>query len=145
MSDGHRSSSLFENVTNMKSVHSPVHPGKILQEYLGSHSVSEVAKVLGVHRTTLARVLSGNTGISLDLSIRLGMALGTAPDFWVDLQMKYDLYQSLQQKRPNIRRLGKEPIKDRSVRALKGMFVPPKGRNVSIEDMRIGSDRHHPT
>jgi plasmid maintenance system antidote protein VapI len=90
-------------------------------------------------------VLSGNTGISLDLSIRLGMALGTAPDFWVDLQMKYDLYQSLQQERPNIRRLGKEPIKDRSVRALKGMFVPPKGRNVSIEDMRIDSDRHHPT
>lgn len=121
----------------MKTTPSPPHPGKILREYLGGSSITEAAKALGIHRTTLTRVLSGNAGISPELAIRLGMALGTSPDLWAGLQLKYDLYQATRLKRPKIGHLRTAPIKDRSVRELKGMFSPPTGRKVSIAHMRI--------
>lgn len=120
----------------MKHRHTPSHPGEVLGEYLGDISVAEAARALGVSRTTLSRILAGTSGISPGMSIRLGLALGTPLELWAGLQLKFDLHQAAKLKRPKIKRIATR-IKDQSVLALKGMFVPPAGAKVSIEDMRV--------
>lgn len=120
----------------MNRRHAPPHPGEVLREYLGDIPIAEAARALGVGRTTLSRILSAASGISPDMSIRLGLALGTSPELWAGLQLKFDLHRAAKLKRPKVKRLAIQ-IKDKSVLELKGMLVPPPGVKVSIEDMRV--------
>ncbi|ALK30842.1 HigA family addiction module antitoxin [Burkholderia plantarii] len=80
----------------MTSMHNPAHPGLVLREYLGDLSVTMVAERLGITRAALSRVLNGRAGISPDMAVLLGAALGTSPDMWVIMQARYDLWQAQQ-------------------------------------------------
>jgi len=75
----------------------PVHPGRIVRhdclEPLGL-SVTEGAKVLGVTRQTLNNVISGKSGISPAMAIRLSKAFGSTAETWVRMQAAYDLAQA---------------------------------------------------
>jgi addiction module HigA family antidote len=75
-------------------MHNPAHPGKILAYYMAEHSVTGPA---------LSRVLHGRTGVSADMALRLGEALGTEPDLWLRLQMQRDLWEASQKKRPKVK------------------------------------------
>jgi addiction module HigA family antidote len=61
----------------------PVHPGRIVRhdclEPLGL-SVTEGAKVLGVTRQTLTKILNAKSGISPHMAIRLTKAFGSTPE-----------------------------------------------------------------
>lgn len=74
----------------------PPHPGRSIQqncvEALGL-TVTETAKVLGVARHTLSRVLNGHAAISPEMAIRLEKAGWSNADFWLRLQTAYDLAQ----------------------------------------------------
>ena len=72
-------------------MHNPPHPGLVLREYLGDMAVSAAAAHLRVTRVTLSRVLNGKAGISASMALRLGAALGTSPDLWINMQSQYDL------------------------------------------------------
>ncbi len=89
----------------MNRMHNPPHPGELVREYLGDITVTEAALKMGVNRVTLARIVTGVSGISADMAYRLGQALGTSPELWAGLQTQFDLYQAGQQKRPPIERL----------------------------------------
>ncbi|WP_333987210.1 HigA family addiction module antitoxin [Providencia huaxiensis] len=89
----------------MSKMHNPVHPGIVLREYLEGISVTEAAKALEVTRTTLSRILNGNSGISADMAIRLEMALGASAEMWVEMQAQYELWQASLEKRPTIKPL----------------------------------------
>ncbi|MDV2441384.1 HigA family addiction module antitoxin [Acinetobacter gerneri] len=78
------------------------HPGELLKEYLDEISVTDAAKALGVTRANLSRILNGHTGISADMAMRLSLALDTSPEFWLNLQVQYDLWIASQQERPEI-------------------------------------------
>jgi len=75
----------------------PPHPGLSVRlnclEPLGL-SVSEGAKVLGVSRTTLSRLVNEHTGISPEMAIRLSKAFGSTPGAWIRLQAAYDIAQA---------------------------------------------------
>jgi len=77
----------------------PPHPGSSIKdaclEPLGL-SVTEAAKVLGIARHTLSRVLNGHAGISPDMAIRLEKAGWSNADHWLRLQTAYDLAQARQ-------------------------------------------------
>jgi addiction module HigA family antidote len=75
-------------------MYNPPHPGSVLRDYLGSVSVTETAKHLGVSRVTLSRVLNRGAGISADMALRLSEALGTSPELWTGMQAQYDLWQA---------------------------------------------------
>ncbi len=77
----------------------PPHPGEVLREFLGDISVSVAAAHLGVSRATLSRVLNGHHGISARMALRLGEALETTPESWLDMQLKYDLAQASTERR----------------------------------------------
>ncbi len=80
-------------------MHNPPHPGSVLREYLGSVSVTDAAKHLGVTRVSLSRVLNGAAGVSADMALRLSGALGTSPELWMGMQSQYDLWQAWQASR----------------------------------------------
>jgi addiction module HigA family antidote len=44
----------------------------------------------------LSAVLNGRAGVSADMALRLSVALGTRPDFWLRLQMQRDLWVAKQ-------------------------------------------------
>jgi addiction module HigA family antidote len=77
-------------------IFNPAHPGEVLRDYLGEMSVGEAASRLGLTRAHLSRVLNGHAGITANTSLRLSAALGTSPDFWLKMQMQYDLWLELQ-------------------------------------------------
>lgn len=87
----------------MNRMHNPAHPGLVLREYLEGVSVTEAATALGVTRTTLSRILNGNSGISADMALRLEAALSTSAEMWIGMQTQYDLWIASQTERPEIK------------------------------------------
>ena len=76
---------------------SPPHPGRsIKQNCLDplALSVTEGAKVLGVARHTLSRVLNGHAAVSPEMAIRLEKAGWSSAEFWLRRQTSYDLAQA---------------------------------------------------
>lgn len=72
----------------------PVHPGEILRdeflEPLGL-SVYRAAQALKVSRPRLNEIVLGRRGVTTDTALRLGRYLGVTPEFWINLQTRYDL------------------------------------------------------
>ena len=71
----------------------PPHPGRSIRESclkpLGL-GVADAAKVLGVARPTLSRVLDGHAAISPEMAIRLEKAGWSNAEFWLRRQEAYD-------------------------------------------------------
>jgi addiction module HigA family antidote len=85
----------------------PAHPGALLKddlEALGT-SIANAAKALGITRQQLYRVTRGECAISPSMAVRLEKALGGAADFWLRMQMAYDLSLARQEKIGRVERL----------------------------------------
>jgi len=86
----------------------PTHPGEILlHEFLDPLGITQVdlAAHIGVPVQRVNEVVRGKRGITSETAWLLSGALGTTPEFWINLQSQHDLARS----RPTrtIRRLGK--------------------------------------
>ena len=72
----------------------PPHPGWTIKDACLEPlalSVTDGARVLGVARHTLSRVINGHSGISAEMAIRLEKAGWSTADHWLRLQTAYDL------------------------------------------------------
>lgn len=72
----------------------PVHPGEILKhEFLDELGMSagQLAKHIHVPRTRIERLIKEETPVTTDTAARLAKAFNTTPEFWLNLQMAYDL------------------------------------------------------
>ena len=72
----------------------PVHPGEILRnEFLTPMEISVygLAKAIKVSRPRLNDVVRGHRAVTIDTALRLGRNFGTTPEFWINLQTRYDL------------------------------------------------------
>jgi addiction module HigA family antidote len=75
----------------------PPHPGHSIKDACLDPvhlSVTEGAKVLGVARHTLSRVINGHAGITPEMAIRLEKAGWSNADHWLRLQTAFDLAQA---------------------------------------------------
>ncbi|RDC63621.1 HigA family addiction module antitoxin [Adhaeribacter pallidiroseus] len=79
-------------------MHNPPHPGEILREYINglNKTVTEVAAALESSRKHLSLILNGHTGISTKMARKLSVAFSTTPEFWLNLQKNYELWQARQ-------------------------------------------------
>jgi addiction module HigA family antidote len=79
----------------MLRMKNPAHPGELIRETLAELgvSVSEAAKVLGITRQQLHNVISGRSGVTAEMAVRLEKALGSTADTWLHMQMNYELAQ----------------------------------------------------
>ena len=81
------------------AMHNPPHPGEfIIEVYLEPNKLSgrELAAKLAVAASTLNRILTGASGISPEMALRLSKALGRSPESWLAMQYNYDLWQAKQ-------------------------------------------------
>jgi addiction module HigA family antidote len=72
----------------------PTHPGEFLrEEYLKplDMSAGALARLCGVPRTRIERIASEKLGITGDTAIRLGHVLRTTPEFWMNLQRRFEI------------------------------------------------------
>jgi addiction module HigA family antidote len=88
-----------ELMVTRKPSRPPTHPGEILREDVLPSlrlSVAEAARQLRVTRQTLHRILSGASGITPEMAVRLGRFCGNDPGFWLRMQQAYDLWHAEQ-------------------------------------------------
>jgi len=86
----------------------PPHPGETIKEDilepLGM-SVNQMAKALGITAARLNDIVRGKRGITANTALRLARYLGTSPDFWLGLQLEYDLRLAKQTEQKEIERV----------------------------------------
>jgi addiction module HigA family antidote len=72
----------------------PIHPGEVLsEEFLKPMGLSQnrLALALGVPARRINEIVLGKRGISADTALRLSAYFGNSADFWLGIQMDYDL------------------------------------------------------
>lgn len=75
----------------------PSHPGEILlEEFLKPLDVSQVAFAdhLGVPVQRINELVRGKRGVTPETAWLLAGALGTTPEFWINLQANHELAKS---------------------------------------------------
>jgi len=80
-----------------RMIRRPTHPGNIIKEdYLLplSITIKDMADTLGVSRKTLSKIINEKGAITPDMALRLSRAFDTTPEFWLNLQKNYDLWQA---------------------------------------------------
>ncbi len=87
----------------------PIHPGEIIkEEYLKplSMSVNALAVALRVPASRINDVVRQKRGVSIDTALRLARYFNTTSQFWMNLQISYDLKIATQ----NMEKIEKEII-----------------------------------
>jgi addiction module HigA family antidote len=72
----------------------PIHPGEILKaEFLDELKLTPyaLAKALSVPTNRITMIVIGERSISAETALRLSRYFGTTAEFWLNLQMHYDL------------------------------------------------------
>jgi len=77
-----------------KKVLPPVHPGETLLEDLMRPlglSQNKLAEALGVDPRRINEIVAGRRSITGDTALRLARYFRMSPEFWMNLQARYDL------------------------------------------------------
>jgi addiction module HigA family antidote len=72
----------------------PVHPGEVLkEEFLTPLDLSQnkLAMSIRVPAPRISEIVRGRRSVTADTALRLGRFFGTTPQFWMNLQARYDL------------------------------------------------------
>ncbi len=72
----------------------PIHPGEILHEdFLLPMNISayKLAKETFIDQTRISEIIKGKRAISIDTALRFSKFFGTTPEFWVNIQIQYEM------------------------------------------------------
>ena len=72
----------------------PVHPGEILlEEFMEPLSITQYRLAKDIHVTPIriSQIIHGKRSITADTALRLGKYFNMTPQFWLNLQDRYDL------------------------------------------------------
>ena len=73
----------------------PTHPGDmLLEEFLKPMGLTqrELADSIHVPYQRINEVINGRRGVTPSTALRLSKFFGVSPDFWLNLQLRWDLY-----------------------------------------------------
>ena len=87
--------------TRLPKNRAPTHPGEmLLEEFLRPMGItqSDFAVRLGVSFPRLNEVIRGRRGVTPDTALRLARVLGMSAEFWLGLQLDWDLWNAMQSK-----------------------------------------------
>lgn len=77
----------------------PTRPGEVLlEEFLVPLGMTqaEAARRMDMSTNRLNELVRGKRGVTADTALRLSRLLGTSAEFWLSLQMTFDLWQAHQ-------------------------------------------------
>ena len=72
----------------------PITPGDVLlEEFMQPMEISQIqlAKDLNVPANRISQIIHGKREISADTALRLGKYFGIEPEFWLNLQVRYNM------------------------------------------------------
>ena len=72
----------------------PIHPGEVLlKDFIEGFGITQnkVAVAIGVPPRRINEIVHGKRRITADTAARLARYFGTTPQFWLNLQTKYEL------------------------------------------------------
>jgi addiction module HigA family antidote len=78
----------------------PTHPGEmLLEEFLVPMGITqrELADSIHVPYQRVNDLVNGRRGVTTSTALRLAKFFGTSPDFWMNLQLRWDLYFAQEQ------------------------------------------------
>jgi len=73
---------------------SPITPGDVLlEEFIKPMDISQnqLAKDIKVPANRVSQIVHGKREITADTALRLGMYFGIEPEFWLNLQLRYNM------------------------------------------------------
>lgn len=76
----------------------PTHPGRmLLEEFLKPLDISQTkfANQLDISPRLLNTIIRGKRSVTANIALRLAQVTGMSADFWLDLQLKWDLWHAL--------------------------------------------------
>lgn len=85
----------------------PIHPGEILHEEFMEPlqlSASALARALHVPPNRITALIHGRRSVTADTALRLARYFGTTPEFWLRLQVDFDLRDAEPRLADSIRR-----------------------------------------
>ena len=86
----------------------PTHAGEmLLLEFLEPMHLTqrEVAEGIGVPYQRINELVNGRRGVTPSTALRLAKFFNTTPDFWLNLQQRWDLYQANRNEQEAFRRI----------------------------------------
>ena len=80
----------------------PTHPGEVLRyEYLEELNMTQqqLADAIGITRVRVNEIILGKRSITPDTAFRLAKFFNTTPEFWINLQSHYDMWNTLKKRK----------------------------------------------
>jgi addiction module HigA family antidote len=71
-----------------------IHPGEILlEEFLKPMGITayRLAKETNIDQTRVSEIIKGKRSVSVDTALRFSKYFGNSPEFWINIQIHYDL------------------------------------------------------
>ena len=86
-------------MTRLPTDRIPTHPGEMLKEdFLIPMGITqrELADGINVPYQRINELINGKRGVTPSTALRLAKYFGTTPGFWMNLQLRWDLYRAQQ-------------------------------------------------
>ena len=77
-----------------EKLYAPIHPGEVLMEdFIEGFGIThhKLAVSIGVPPRRINEIVHGKRAITADTALRLGRYFGVEPQFWLNLQSRYEL------------------------------------------------------
>jgi addiction module HigA family antidote len=96
----------------------PTHPGQMLsEEFLKPMGLSqrELADSIHVPYQRINEIINGRRGVTPSTALRLSKFFGVSPDFWLNLQLRWDLYFAQKAEADELKSINPVSIQSESV------------------------------
>jgi addiction module HigA family antidote len=92
-------------MTRIPTNREPTHPGEMLvEEFLVPMNITQrdLAKAIHVPYQRVNELVNRKRGVSPSTALRLARFFGVTPDFWLNLQTRWDLYKAQQKEQEEL-------------------------------------------
>ena len=87
---------------------SPTHPGEmLLEEFLEPLGITqrELADAIHVPYQRINELVNGRRGVTPSTALRLGQYFGMSPGYWMNLQLRWDLFHAKREEAAELKRI----------------------------------------
>jgi len=95
-------------MVRIPSHRAPTHPGEmLLEEFLKPMGLTQrdLAEAIHVPYQRINEIVNGRRGITPSTALRLARFFGTSEDFWVNLQLRCDLYHAQREEAKSLKKI----------------------------------------
>jgi antitoxin HigA-1 len=96
------------------TLRAPTHPGEmLLEEFLNPMGITQrdFADSIHVPYQRINEIINGRRGVTPSTALRLSKFFGVSPNFWLNLQLRWDLYFAQQSEADELKTIN--PISSR--------------------------------